>query len=107
MFARTVTMRLKANMKAEFQKTLENEIIPVLRKRTGFQDELVLVSTDGNEAIGISLWDNKQNAEAYQRENYSAVLQLLSKVIDGTPQVKTYDVPFSTLTKVARGSGQA
>ena len=107
MFARTVTMRLKANMKADFQKTPENEIVPILRKRTGFQDELTLVSADGNEAIGISLWDNKQNAEAYQRETYPEVQKLLSKVIDGTAQVKTYEVPFSTLAKVARGGGQA
>src|SRR5439155_5112592 len=103
MFARTVTVRLKSNMQSEFNKTLENEIVPILRKRTGFQNELTLVSSDGTEAIGISLWDNKQNAEAYQREGYPEVQKLLSKVIDGTPQVKTYEVPYSTLPKVARG----
>ncbi len=107
MFARTVTVRLKANAKADFQKTLENEIIPLLRKRQGFQDELTLVSQDGNEAIGVSLWDTKQNAESYQRETYPEVQKILSKVIDGTPQVKTYDVPYTTLTRVARGGGSA
>ena len=103
MFARSVTVRLKANMKTDFQKTLENEIVPLLRRRTGFQDELTLVSPEGNEAVGISLWDNKQNAEAYQRETYPEVQKLLAKVIDGTPQVKTYEVSFSTLAKSARG----
>jgi hypothetical protein len=105
MFARTVTVRLKANMKADFQKTLENEIVPVLRKRQGFQDELTLISAEGDEAIGISLWDSKQNAESYQREAYAEVQKILAKVTDGTPQVKTYEVPYTTLTRTARGSG--
>jgi heme-degrading monooxygenase HmoA len=107
MFARTVTVRLKANGKADFQKTLENEIVPILRKRQGFQDELSLVSQDGTEAIGVSLWDSKQNAESYQRETYPEVQKILAKVTEGTPQVKTYEVPYTTLTRTARGSGSA
>src|SRR5437773_10838904 len=103
MFARTVTVRLKANTIADFKKTLENEIVPLLRKRTGFQDELTLVALEGNEAVGISLWDNKQNAEAYQRETYPEVQRILAKVIEGSPQVQSFDVPFSTFTKTARG----
>jgi len=107
MFARTVTVRLKANGKADFQKTLENEIVPILRKRQGFQDELSLVSQDGTEAIGVSLWDSKQNAESYQRETYPEIQKILAKVVEGTPQVKTYEVPYTTLTRTARGTGSA
>lgn len=106
MFARTVTVRLKSNAVADFNRTLENEIIPILRKQRGFQNELTLVSPDGTEAIGISLWDNKQSAEAYQKEGYPEVQKIMSKSIEGTPQVKTYEVPYSTLAKIARsGSG--
>ena len=105
MFARTVTVRLKSNAVADFNRTLENEIVPILRKQRGFQDKLTLVTPDGTEAIGISLWDNKQSAEAYQRQEYPEVQKLLSKSIEGTPQVKAYEVPYSTLSKVARGSG--
>ena len=107
MFARTVTVRLKSNSVADFNRTLENEIIPILRKQRGFQNELTLVTPDGMEAIGISLWDTKQSAEAYQKEAYAEVQKLLSKSIEGTPQVKTYEVPFSTLAKVARSGGGA
>jgi heme-degrading monooxygenase HmoA len=105
MFARTVTVRLKSNAVADFNRTLENEMVPILRRQKGFQDELTLVAPDGTEAIGISLWDNKQSAEAYQREEYPEVQKLLSKSIEGTPQVKAYEVPYSTLAKSARGSG--
>src|SRR5881296_951314 len=107
MFARTVTVRLKTNAVADFNRTIENDILPLLRKRTGFQDEMTLVAPDGNEAVGISLWDNKQNAEAYQRETYPEVQRILTKSIEGTPQVKTYEVPYSTLTKAARGGAGA
>ena len=105
MFARTVTVRLKSNSVADFNRTLENEIIPILRKQRGFQNELTLVTPDGMEAIGISLWDTKQSAEAYQRETFPEVQKLLSKSIEGTPQVKTYEVSYTTITKAARGSG--
>jgi len=107
MFARAVTVRLKANAVGDFTRTLENEIIPILRKQRGFQDEMILVTPDGTEAVGISLWDNRQSAEAYQREAFAAVQKLVSKSIDGTPQVKTYEVPHSTLAKTARGGGGA
>ena len=107
MFARTVTVRLKSHAVADFNRTLENEITPILRKQRGFQEELILVTPDGTEAVAISLWDNKQSAEAYQRGAYPEVQKLLSKSIEGTPQVRAYEVPFSTLAKVARSGGGA
>ncbi len=107
MFARAVTVRLKANAVGDFTRTLENEIIPILRKQKGFQDEMILVTPDGTEAVGISLWDNRQSPEAYQREAYAPVQKLVSKSIDGIPQGKSYEGPHSTLAKTARGSGGA
>jgi len=104
MLARSISMRLKPNGVAEFNRALENEILPLLRKQKGFQDELVLVSSNGTDAVGISLWDQKDNAEAYHRTTYPEVQKLLSKVIEGTPQVQTYEVSSSTLHKAAASS---
>ena len=101
MFARHVAMHLKHNTLAEFNRTLENEVIPLLKKQKGFKDEVVLTLPGGTEAIGISFWDNKENAEAYNRESYSAVQKLLAKVLEGTPQVHTYEVHHSTFHKIA------
>ena len=81
-----------------------NDLI-ALRKQKGFQHELVLVSSNGTEAVGISLWDHKDNAEEYHRTTYPEVQKLLSKVIEGTPQVKTYEVSTSTLQKTATQRG--
>ena len=107
MFARSVSMRLKPKTVADFNQTLENEVLPILRQRNGFQEELVLVTPDGTGAIAISLWDNKENAEEYHRSTFPEVQKLLSKVIDGTPRVQNYDVPIASFHKVAvrRGGG--
>jgi len=67
MFARSVSIRVKPNSIAEFNKTLENKILPLPQKQKGFK--------------------------------------LLSKVIDGAPQVRTYEVSASTIHKVGAYSG--
>ena len=105
MFARHVSFRLKPNSVAEVTKTLEKEILPLLRKQKGFQDEITLLAPGGREAVGISLWDQKESAEAYERSTYAEVLKTMGKVIEGTPQVKTYEVSLSTVHKMtARGT---
>ena len=101
MFARSVTIQLKPNSVAEFTRTLDREIIPLLRKQKGFQDEITFVAPNGTEAVGISLWDQKESAEAYNRGTYPQVMKTLAEVVEGTPQVQTYQVSNSTFHKVA------
>jgi len=100
MFARNVSMRLKANSVAEFTQTLEKEIIPLLRKQKGFEDEIAFVVPGGMEAVAISLWDQKENAEAYNRGTFPEALKALGKVVEGTPQVHTFEVSNSTFHKI-------
>jgi len=101
MFARRVSMHLKPNSTVEFTQRLEKEIIPLLRKQNGFQDEISFVAPGGKEAFGISLWDKVENAEAYNRGSYPEVTKILARVVDGTPQVETYEVSNSTFHKIA------
>ncbi|HEV8380568.1 MAG TPA: hypothetical protein VGQ29_03225 [Gemmatimonadales bacterium] len=101
MYARNVTLHLKANKASEFTRTLESDVLPMLRKQTGFKDEITFVAADGNEAVAISLWDKKENAEAYSRDTYPAVLQTLERVVEGTPEVDSYEVSNSTFHKIA------
>jgi hypothetical protein len=101
MIARNVTMRLKANSVAEFTQTLEKEILPLLRKQKGFQDEITFSVPGKPEAVGISFWDKRENADAYSRGSYQEVLKTLAKVLDGTPQVQTWEVANSTVHKIA------
>src|SRR5579863_1680682 len=101
MFARRVYMHLKPNTVADFTQKLEKEIIPLLRKQKGFQDEISFIGQGGKEAFGISLWDKAENAEAYNRGAYPEVTKLLATAVDGPPQVETYNVANSTFHKIA------
>ena len=101
MYARTVRMELKPNCVGEFTSLLEKNVIPMLRKQHGFKDEIAFVPTDGKEAIAISLWEEKENADTYNRATYPEVLKTLAKVIVGTPQIHTLQVTNSTFHKVA------
>jgi hypothetical protein len=101
MFARSVSIRLRPNSTAEFTQTIEKEVLPLLRKQKGFEDELTFVVSGGGEAVATSLWDRKENADAYSCDGYPSVLKSLAKVIEGTPQVQTYEVCNSTFHKIA------
>jgi len=103
MFARNVALRLKPNTLAEFTQILENEVIPMLRKQKGFQDEITFCNLGGLDIIAISLWDTKEHAEAYNTTGYPEVLKSLNKVLDGSPRVRVSDVISSTLHKTAVG----
>jgi quinol monooxygenase YgiN len=102
MFARHVSMQLKPNTRAEFTETIENVILPILRKQHGFLDEIAFVAPEsGTEVVAISLWDKKEDAEAYHRGSYPEVLKALAEVIDGAPEVQNFEVANSTLQKTA------
>jgi heme-degrading monooxygenase HmoA len=101
MFARHVSMKVKLNSAPEFNRIIENEILPLLRKQKGFRDEITFVAPERSLAVGISLWDTQADAEAYNRAGYAEVLKGLSKVLEGTPKVETFEVANSTFHKVA------
>ena len=101
MYARNVTLHLKANTAPEFTRTFETDVLPMLRKQNGFKDGITFLAPDGADAVAISLWDRKENADAYSRDTYPAVLKRLATVVEGTPQVQTYEVANSTCHKIA------
>ena len=107
MFARNVTLHLKHDKANEFTRTLEADVLPMLRKQPGFKDEITFVASNKDEAIAISLWDRQDQAEAYSRETYPMVLQKLERVLEGTPQVESYEVANSTFHKIATSQSQS
>jgi hypothetical protein len=101
MHARNVAFSLKANTADEFTRTIEKDVLPVLRKQNGFKDIITFVSAGRNEAASISLWDKKESAEAYDRNTYPQVLKSLDKVVEGTPEIGTFEVSNSTFHNIA------
>ena len=101
MFARTVSIHLKSNMLSDYNRTFEKDIFPLLRKQKGFRDEITLSNPSRLDAIAISLWENRADAEAYNTNTYPEVLKTLARMIDGTPRVQTFEAVTSTFHKVA------
>ena len=100
MFARQVSFRLKSNMVSDYTETFEAEILPLLRKQKGFKDEISLSNPGSPDAIAISLWENKADAEAYNTTTYPTVLKIAEPMIEARPKVQTFELVTSTLHKV-------
>ncbi len=101
MFGRHVTMKLKAGSAEELTRLNQNEIIPLLRKQKGFRDESLFIAPGRSEAIANSFWETREDAEAYHRAGYTEVLKTLSKVVEGTPIVESFEFAESTANKAA------
>ena len=101
MYSRHVTCNLKPIKREELTQMFEREILPLLQKQKGFNDEIAFVDPDGKQVLAISLWDSKESAEAYSRETYPQVLKTLARAIEGTPEVRGYEVALSTFHKAA------
>jgi hypothetical protein len=101
MFARKVAALLKPNSLQEFTNLMECEILPWLRKQEGFLDLITLAVPDSREVATISFWDHQANAEAYHLSGYPAVVEILEKLLDGIPYVKTFEVVSSTFQRIA------
>jgi hypothetical protein len=83
MYAHRVSVHLKPNSTAAFTQRLEQQVIPMLRKQIG--------------------------ADAYSLGPYVEVTKILANLVDGDPQVDTYEVSNSTFHKIgatATGKGQ-
>ena len=100
MIVRKVTLKLKANVAQEFKGMLEGKILPLLRKQKGFKDELTCLAPSGTDVFAITMWDQKENAELYNRDTYPQIVKDLEKFVEGTPQVQTFEVAHTTLGKV-------
>jgi heme-degrading monooxygenase HmoA len=97
MFARTVSVQLKPSMLTNYTSTFEKEVLPLLRKQKGFQNEITLCNPTSLYLTAISLWETREDAELYSKNAYAEALKLLSKTIDGTPKVRGEEVVETTI----------
>ena len=97
MHTRIVQLTLKPNASPEFSRVLQEKILPALRNEPGFQDELVFVVLGGPEVTAISIWDSSEDADNYARTAYPAVLKTIGHLLEGEPEVGSYQLALSTL----------
>ncbi|HSE64186.1 MAG TPA: hypothetical protein VLG15_11315 [Thermoanaerobaculia bacterium] len=92
-FARNVHFQVKSGREKEFTALFENEMLPLLRQQAGFLESFTLATP--RYVLGISIWDDRKNADKFNTTVYPAVLAKLNPVIEGTPKVESYDVTSS------------
>ena len=104
MFTRVVEITSKAGKARDLTRTVNEKVLSILKNQPGFMDEITLISDeDPNRILAISFWKSKEHADAYNRDQYSVVRETMSNLIEGTPQVRTFEVEQSTLHKISAG----
>ena len=68
----------------------------MLKKQEGFRDELSFFDKDKDEAIAMSFWDTKAQADKYARDLYPTVHKKMEDMLEDTPQVRSFEVANST-----------
>jgi heme-degrading monooxygenase HmoA len=99
MIIHQVAMKLKDDSAPEFTRIIEKNVSQ-LSKQAGFRDSVAFVSSERSEAISYTFWNTNEEAEAYHEAGYLELLNALSKVIEGTPQVQNFSLSNSTFHKV-------
>ncbi len=97
MFARILNCEVKLERKEELVKVVKNEILPILKKQTGFLEILPFFPERMKEekVVAISLWATKADAERYEKEFYPEVLNLVKPYLTATVHVTHYNLETS------------
>jgi quinol monooxygenase YgiN len=104
MFTRIVEINAKSGKVSELANTINDKVLPILKKQAGFVDEAVLTSdTEPNRIIGLSFWNSKEDAMRYHQDGYPKVNEILSPLLESTPVIRTFDVHTSTTHRIAAG----
>jgi heme-degrading monooxygenase HmoA len=102
MFTRVVEVTTKPGKAKELSNTINDKVLPILKKQTGFVDETVLASDiDPDRVLAISFWNTKEDAERYRQEQYPAIHEMMRPHLDADPVVRTFNVDTSTTHKIA------
>lgn len=102
MFTRIVEIDAKAGKGKELARTLSDKVLTVLRDQPGFVDLITLQGDDNpDRVIGISFWKTPEDAKKYSTQGFPRVNDLIRNVIEGTPQVRTFDLLASTAHNIA------
>jgi len=102
MFTRIVEINAKTGKGKELARTLSDRVLEVLREQPGFVDLITLQANDNpDRVIGISFWKTQEDAIKYNAQGFPRVNDLIRSVMEGTPQVRTFDIVASTAHNIA------
>ena len=100
MYARLVTAHVKPGKFDLVTRKFEEKIIPTLKKQHGFRDEISFFDKKRSESIAISFWDAEADVKKYEKDVYPEMVKSLADTIDGTPDVRYFEVANATFYKI-------
>lgn len=104
MFTRIVELTTKPGKNEQLSATINDKVLPILKKQKGFVDEMVFVSDkEDNRVVGLSFWNTKEDAEQYHRTEYPKVAETVRPLLDAEPVIRTFEVHTSTTHRIAAG----
>jgi quinol monooxygenase YgiN len=97
-----VEFKTKPEFRDSLIKVMNDEIVPLLKKQTGFVDVISMMDeTDHTICTTFSLWNTRQDAEKYANESYTKVVDLMKSYLATMPTVRTFTVETSTFHKIS------
>jgi len=104
MFTRIVELTTKPGKNEQLSATINDKVLPILKKQKGFVDEMVFVSDkEDNRVLALSFWNTRADAEQYHRTEYQKVEETVRPLLDAEAAVRTCEVHTSTTHKIAAG----
>ncbi len=93
-FVRLTTLKIKPEKILEFKQLYEKEILPTLLSVKGCRYAYLTQGVeDTSEMVSVTIWDSKENAEAYERGGIFQ--QLLEKAKDKFAQLFQWKIDLS------------
>ena len=101
MFTRVVELTSKAGKARELCNTIDDKVLPILRRQAGFVDETTMVSdSEPNRVLALSFWNTREDAQRYEREQFDTVQKTVQHLLETAPAVRRFDVHSSTAHRV-------
>jgi heme-degrading monooxygenase HmoA len=102
MYTRVVELTSKSGKARELCNTIDDKVLPILKRQSGFADEMVMASdTESNLVLALSFWNTREDAQRYEREQFDTVQKTVQHLLETAPVVRTFEVHTSTAHKVA------
>ncbi len=67
--------------------------MPLLRLQEGFRDGVTTIAPERSVATEDTLWNTREDAEAYERAGYLEVIESLSACLESRPVTSIFESP--------------
>jgi heme-degrading monooxygenase HmoA len=86
---------LKPGKKDDFLKAWSSQVLPLLKKQSGFIDEILLFENGTDHSSGLSFWKSQKDAERYHREVFHQAASHVEPFLEGFPTIRNFDIAAS------------